>query len=286
MKNIGFIGVGVMGKSMARNLMKNGFCLSVFTRTKSKADDLLAEGAKWCNSASECTKNMDAIITMVGIPAEVEEVYFGEHGILKQAKPGTVVIDMSTTKPSLSVKIFEEAAKKGIDALDAPVSGGDIGAKNGTLSIMVGGKEEIFKKCLPIFESMGNNIIYEGKAGNGQHTKMTNQIAVSGVLGSMCEAMAYAKKAGLDLQKMLESISKGAAGSWQMTNVGPKIADDNFAPGFFVDYMIKDLTIADNEAKEMGLTMPVTEDIIQMYTEVSKKGMGRLGTQALIKYFE
>lgn len=286
MKTIGFIGVGVMGKSMVRNLMKNGFEVSIYARTKAKVTDVLAEGALWCDSIAQCAQGKDAVITIVGYPKDVEEVYFGQGGILENASAGCVLIDMTTTSPQLSVKIEQAAKEKGLKALDAPVSGGDVGAKNGTLSIMVGGEKETYTQCLPIFQAMGTNIIYEGKAGAGQHTKMANQIALGGAIAGVCEAMTYAKKVGLDLQTMLDSISKGAAGSWQMSNMAPRMLKGDFDPGFFVKHYIKDMNIALEEAAHVDLTMPVLNEVHDMYQALDDQGMGDLGTQALIKYYD
>lgn len=286
MKTIGFIGVGVMGKSMVRNLMKNGFEVSIYARTKAKVTDVLAEGALWCDSIAQCAQGKDAVITIVGYPKDVEEVYFGQGGILENASDGCVLIDMTTTSPQLSVKIEQAAKEKGLKALDAPVSGGDVGAKNGTLSIMVGGEKETYTQCLPIFQAMGTNIIYEGKAGAGQHTKMANQIALGGAIAGVCEAMTYAKKVGLDLQTMLDSISKGAAGSWQMSNMAPRMLKGDFDPGFFVKHYIKDMNIALEEAAHVDLTMPVLNEVHDMYQALDDQGMGDLGTQALIKYYD
>ncbi len=286
MKNVAFIGVGVMGKSMVRNLMKHGFALSIYSRTKSKCEDVASEGAKWCDTIADCVKDADAVITMVGYPKDVEEVYFGEQGILANVKPGTYVIDMTTTSPKLSVRIYEQAKEKGIVALDAPVSGGDVGAKNGTLAIMVGGDKEAFDACMPLFQAMGNNIVYEGKAGFGQHTKMANQIALGGAIAGVCEAMTYGRKMGLDIQTMLDTISTGAAGSWQMSNMAPRMLKGDFAPGFFVKHYIKDMKIATEEAAAVGLDMAISDEVLDMYKELEEKGMGDLGTQALIKYFE
>lgn len=286
MKTIGFIGVGVMGKSMVRNLMKNGFEVSIYARTKAKVTDILAEGALWCDSIAQCAQGKDAVITIVGYPKDVEEVYFGQGGILENASAGCVLIDMTTTSPQLSVKIEQAAKEKGLKALDAPVSGGDVGAKNGTLSIMVGGEKETYTQCLPIFQAMGTNIIYEGKAGAGQHTKMANQIALGGAIAGVCEAMTYAKKVGLDLQTMLDSISKGAAGSWQMSNMAPRMLKGDFDPGFFVKHYIKDMNIALEEAAHVDLTMPVLNEVHDMYQALDDQGMGDLGTQALIKYYD
>lgn len=286
MKTIGFIGVGVMGKSMVRNLMKNGFEVSIYARTKAKVTDILAEGALWCDSIAQCAQGKDAVITIVGYPKDVEEVYFGQGGILENASDGCVLIDMTTTSPQLSVKIEQAAKEKGLKALDAPVSGGDVGAKNGTLSIMVGGEKETYTQCLPIFQAMGTNIIYEGKAGAGQHTKMANQIALGGAIAGVCEALTYAKKVGLDLQTMLDSISKGAAGSWQMSNMAPRMLKGDFDPGFFVKHYIKDMNIALEEASHVDLTMPVLNEVHDMYQALDDQGMGDLGTQALIKYYD
>lgn len=286
MKTIGFIGVGVMGKSMVRNLMKNGFEVSIYARTKAKVTDILAEGALWCDSIAQCAQGKDAVITIVGYPKDVEEVYFGQGGILENASDGCVLIDMTTTSPQLSVKIEQAAKEKGLTALDAPVSGGDVGAKNGTLSIMVGGEKETYTQCLPIFQAMGTNIIYEGKAGAGQHTKMANQIALGGAIAGVCEALTYAKKVGLDLQTMLDSISKGAAGSWQMSNMAPRMLKGDFDPGFFVKHYIKDMNIALEEASHVNLTMPVLNEVHDMYQALDDRGMGDLGTQALIKYYD
>lgn len=286
MKTIGFIGVGVMGKSMVRNLMKKGFPVSIYTRTKSKVIDVIEEGAIWCDSISECVKDKDIIITIVGYPKDVEEVYFGENGIIANAMENSVLIDMTTTSPKLSINIYNEAKKRNIHAIDAPVSGGDVGAKNGTLSIMVGGDKDIFETILPVFEAMGTNIVYEGKAGSGQHTKMANQIALSGAIAGVCEAMTYAKNAGLDVETMLNSINKGAAGSWQMDNMAPRMLKGNFDPGFFIKHYIKDMNIAVSEALEFGAKLPISEEVLNMYKDLAEDGMGDLGTQALIKYYD
>lgn len=285
MKTIGFIGVGVMGKSMVRNLMQHGFEVSIYARNKEKVQDVLKDGAIWCNSIRECVDGKDAVITIVGYPKDVEEVYFSENGILDGAKSGAYLIDMTTTSPKLSVRIYEEAKKKGMFALDAPVSGGDVGAKNGTLSIMVGGEEKHFHACKEVFAAMGTTIVYEGKAGNGQHTKMANQIAIAGTIAGVCEAMAYAKEAGLNIEVMLESISKGAAGSWQMSNNAPRMLKGDFNPGFYIKHMIKDLAIGVEEAKARELELGVLNQVLEKYQKLSEEGMGDLGTQALCKYY-
>lgn len=286
MKSIGFIGIGVMGKSMVRNLMNNGYEVSIYSRTKEKAIDVINEGALWCEDVKSCVKNKDVIITIVGYPRDIEEVYFGDNGVISSAKEGAYIIDMTTTSPKLATKIYEEAKEKNIFALDAPVSGGDIGAKNATLSIMVGGDSIAFEECRPIFQCLGTNIIYEGKAGNGQHTKMANQIALAGAIAGVCEAMTYAKKVGLDVETMLNSISKGAAGSWQMSNMAPRILKGDFEPGFFIKHYIKDMNIAADEAKNVSLDLNILNDVLEMYRELEKNGLGDLGTQALIKFYE
>lgn len=286
MKHIGFIGIGVMGKEMARNLMKAGYEVSVYTRTREKAEDIISEGARWCESIEACVKGQEAVITMVGYPKDVREVYFAAEGILAHAEPGTYLIDMTTTSPRLSEEIFEAAQARGLHAVDAPVSGGDLGAKNGTLSIMAGGREEDFQACMELFQSMGKTCIYEGKAGSGQHTKMANQIALCGIISSLCEALSYAEKAGLDQETMLKSISQGAAGSWQMTNMAPKIIKGNMEPGFYIKHFIKDMGIALEEAELRKLQLPVLEQVMSMYQELEKSGLGEKGTQALIEYYE
>jgi len=286
MKKIGFIGVGIMGKSMVRNLRKAGYEVAIYTRTKAKAQDVIAEGAVWCDTAAECAKGRDVVITIVGYPKDVEEVYFGDNGIIANADPGTYVIDMTTTSPRLAVRIWEEAEKAGLHAVDAPVTGGDTGAKAGTLTILAGGKKEDFDACVPVFEAMGKNINYEGKAGNGQHTKMCNQIAIAGALAGACEAMVYAKNTGLDVDTMLKSISIGAAGSAQMNNVASKAAKDDYAPGFFLKHFIKDMGIADEEALAADIRLGVLEDVLGMAKKLESEGMGDLGTQALIKYYK
>ena len=284
-KNIGFIGAGVMGKSMIRNLMKKGFQVTVYSRTKSKAEDIIADGAIWRDSAAECAKDQDAIITIVGFPKDVEETYFGEKGIIANSKDGVILIDMTTSSPKLAAKIYDEAKAAGKNALDAPVSGGDSGAKAGTLSIMVGGDKKIFEQAMPVFEAMGTNIIYEGAAGCGQHTKMANQIALTGCIAGVCEAITYAKKTGLDVQTMLDSISAGAAGSWQMSNMAPRMLKGDFDPGFFIKHYIKDMNIATEEGREAGADLSISEAVLAIYKDLEAKGLGDLGTQALLKHY-
>jgi 3-hydroxyisobutyrate dehydrogenase len=284
-KTIGFIGLGVMGKSMARNLLKVGYPLLVYTRTKEKANDLIAEGAVWKETVAALAKEADVVITMVGYPKDVEEVYFGEEGILANVKEGTYLIDMTTSTPSLAEKIYKAAKERNVYALDAPVSGGDIGAKEGKLTIMVGGDEEVFFACKPIFEALGTNIVLQGKAGAGQHAKMCNQIAIASNMIGVCEALAYAKRAGLDPFKVLESISQGAAGSWSLSNLGPRMLSGDFKPGFYVKHFIKDMKIALEEAEKMNLQLPGLALAKSMYEELAKAGEENSGTQALYKRY-
>ena len=286
MKKIGFVGTGVMGSSMVLNLIKHGYELSVYNRTKSKADACIAAGAKWCDTVAECAKDKDVVITIVGFPKDVEEVYFGENGILNAAKNGAYVIDMTTTSPMLSEKIYKAAAEKGIYALDAPVSGGDTGAKNGTLAIMVGGDKGAFDECIPVFEAMGTNIRYEGKAGNGQHVKMANQIAIAGAVSGVAEAVRYAMAMGVDVDTMLDTISNGAAGSWQMSNNGPKMAKEDYAPGFYIKHFIKDMKIAIECAETKGVTLDLLKKVCDEYVQLENDGKGELGTQAIIEYYK
>lgn len=286
MKRIGFIGVGIMGASMVRNLMKHGYEVSIYARRKEKVEDVLADGAIWCDSIADCVKDQDAVITIVGYPNDVEEVYFSEHGILAHAAPGTYVIDMTTSSPNLAEKLFVEAAKKGLHPLDAPVTGGDTGAKAGTLSILVGGEEADFEACKGIFEAMGKTIVYMGAAGRGQHAKMANQIAIAGTIAGVTEAFVYAKKAGLDVQTLLSAISQGAAGSYQLSNVAPRALDGDFDPGFFIKHFIKDMALASEEATGFDQPLPILNQVLSMYKELEKEGLGDLGTQSLIKYYE
>lgn len=286
MKHIAFIGVGIMGKSMVRNLRKAGYDLTIYSRTKAKCEDVIAEGAVWADTVAACVKDADAVCTIVGYPADVEAVYFGPDGILENAKPDACLIDMTTTSPALSVRIYEAGKAKGLRPLDAPVTGGDGGARAGTLTILVGGDKADFDACLPLFEAMGRNIVHIGGAGAGQHAKMANQIAIAGALSGVCEALTYVKAKGLDPQVVYSAISTGAAGSHQMTNMAPKIMAGNNAPGFFIKHFIKDMGLADGEALASGVTLPVLEQALSEYKALENQGFGDLGTQALIKYYE
>ncbi|WP_010530175.1 NAD(P)-dependent oxidoreductase [Lentibacillus jeotgali] len=283
---IGLIGTGVMGKSMARNLQKDGYPINVFTRTKEKAHELLENGAVWKETIAELAKDSEVIITMVGYPSDVENVYFGGDGIIENAENGTYVIDMTTSKPDQAIEIARKAKKRNIYALDAPVSGGDVGARNGALAIMVGGDQEVFDEVLPLFKIMGENIILQGDAGAGQHTKMVNQIAIATNMIGVCEAIVYAKKAGLNPSRVLDSISTGAAGSFSLSKLAPRMLAGDYEPGFYVKHFIKDMTIALDSAQEMGLSTPGLELSLKLYKELAEKGESDSGTQALIKLFE
>jgi 3-hydroxyisobutyrate dehydrogenase len=283
---VGFIGVGVMGKSMAGHILRAGFPVAVFSRTKQKAAELLGTGATWCDSAGEVARQSHVIITIVGFPTDVEQVYFGSTGILAHAAKGSVVIDMTTSSPDLAQRIYREAREKGVAALDAPVSGGDRGAREAQLSIMVGGDAAAMESVLPILQCMGKNIVLQGPAGSGQYTKMANQIAIaSGMLG-VCEALAYSKKAGLDPTTVLKSIGPGAAGSWSLTNYGPRIIAGNYDPGFYVKHFIKDLKIAIESAGRLNLDLPGLALAKAMYERLAAKGGEDFGTHALYKLYD
>lgn len=284
MKNIGFVGVGIMGKSMVRNLMKAGYELHIYARTKSKVEDVISEGAVYHDTVGDCASNVDVMISIVGYPKDVEEVYFGEKGILNSAKEGTYVIDMTTSSPKLAKKIYDAAKEKGLHAMDAPVTGGDTGAKNGTLSILVGGDKEDYEACHKVFEAMGTNINYEGGPGCGQHTKMANQIMIAGTLSGVCEAMRYAEAQGLDLHTLLDSVATGAAGSKQLDAFGEKIIEGDFAPGFFMKHFIKDMNLAVEEAESKGLDLKILKQVLENYRTLEEV-YGDLGTQTLIKFY-
>ncbi|WP_257351611.1 NAD(P)-dependent oxidoreductase [Pseudalkalibacillus decolorationis] len=286
LSTIGFIGTGVMGNSMAKNLLNAGYSVSVHTRTKSKANELVEEGATWRNSVADLASESNVIITMVGYPHDVEEVYFGEKGIIENAMPNSYVIDMTTSSPTLARKIYESVLSRKIHSLDAPVSGGDIGARSGKLAIMVGGEREAFEAVKPIFVVMGENIILQGKAGSGQHTKMCNQIAIASNMIGVCEAIVYAEKAGLDPSRVLKSITTGAAGSWSLSNLAPRMITGDFEPGFYIKHFIKDMSIALEAAKEMDMLTPGLELSLSLYKSLAEQGEEERGTQALIKWFQ
>ncbi len=279
---IAFIGAGVMGKSMIMNLCKNGYDVQVYNRTYSKAKDCEQFGAKAFEKLDECVIDVDVVITIVGYPKDVEEVY---EVIFNTCKAGTIAIDMTTSSPTLAIELARKGLSKGINVLDAPVSGGDIGAKNATLSIMVGGEQKAFDQCKPLFEAMGKNIIYMGKAGSGQHTKMANQIAIAGTVTGVSEAIAYANKVGLDSELLLSAISAGAAGSWQMANNGPKMINKDYAPGFFIKHFIKDMKLAQDEANAKGFDLPILNEVVKIYDQLAEFGLDEDGTQAIIEYY-
>ncbi|HAJ9509388.1 TPA: NAD(P)-dependent oxidoreductase [Listeria monocytogenes] len=285
MEKIGFVGTGVMGSSMAGHLLEAGYEVLVYTRTKTKAEDLLEKGALWIKTPGELANKVDILISMVGYPKDVEELYLGENGFLENLAVGTVAIDMTTSSPALAKKMAEFGREKGIGVLDAPVSGGDIGAKNGTLAIMVGGSEDVFLKVKPIFDILGSSVILQGDAGAGQHTKMVNQIAIASNMIGVTEAIIYAESAGLNPSSVLDSISGGAAGSWSLANLIPRVLKDDFSPGFFIKHFIKDMGIAISEAKQMGLELPGLTLAEKMYQTLAEQGLSEEGTQALIKYY-
>ncbi len=282
---LGFIGIGVMGESMVRNLIKAGYRTLISTRTKRKAEALIQEGAEWYDEVKDVAANADVIITMVGYPKDVEEVYIGENGLLEHARAQSILIDMTTSSPALAEEIYQHALSKQLYALDAPVSGGDVGAKEGKLSIMVGGELEVFENVQPIFEVMGQNIVLQGPAGAGQHTKMCNQIAIASNMIGVSEAIVYAEKAGLNPTTVLESIEFGAAGSWSLSNLAPRMISNRFEPGFYVKHFIKDMTIALESAKQMGMLTPGLELSKKLYEDLAERGEEDSGTQALVKLF-
>ncbi|MGE7624841.1 NAD(P)-dependent oxidoreductase [Viridibacillus sp. NPDC096237] len=284
--DIGFVGTGVMGSSIIKHFLHAGHNVNIYTRTRGKASPLIELGAKWFQTAGEVASHSNIIFTMVGYPQDVEEVYFDESGIFKNGQAGSIVVDMTTSQPTLAKKISNHAKSLQMDALDAPVSGGDIGAQNGTLSVMVGGEREVFNKITPLFNLIGTNIVYQGKAGAGQHTKMCNQIAIATNMIGVCEAIAYGEKAGLDIEDVLISISSGAAGSWSLSNLAPRIVKDDLAPGFYLKHFIKDMKIALQEAELMQLNLPGLVLAKKMYDELAAKGYEDNGTQALINHYK
>ena len=283
--SIAFIGTGVMGRSMAGHLQKAGHTLHVFNRTREKAQALVDAGAKWHDSAGAAAAQADVVITMLGFPTDVEQTYLGAGGIVEKAKPGALLIDMTTSSPVLARKVAEAGAKRGLASLDAPVSGGDLGAREARLVIMVGGDAKAFERAKPLFEIMGKNIALHGGPGAGQYCKMANQIAVAVGMVAWCEALAYAKKAGLDPNAVHASISGGAAGSWALTNLAPRALSDNYAPGFYVKHIIKDIKIALDSAAEMKLELPGLATAKKLYEDVAARGWQDSGTQALYRLY-
>lgn len=283
---IGWIGTGVMGRWMCGHIMNKGFSATVYNRTPSKAQPLLDQGAAWADSPKKVADQSDVIFTMVGFPQDVRDVILGTDGVLAGAKEGSIIVDMTTTEPSLSQEIYKATKTSHVYAIDAPVSGGDVGAREARLSIMVGGDREVMQVLMPLFEAMGQNIVYQGPAGAGQHTKMCNQIAIAGTIIGVCESLLYGYKAGLDLPTMLDAIGKGAARCWTLENLAPRILKRNFEPGFFVEHYIKDMGIALEEAKRMGLALPGLSLVHQLYIAVRAQGYGKKGTHALMLALE
>ena len=286
MRRISWIGVGIMGKAMVRNLMKAGYEVHIYARHPEKVADVTAEGAVLHGTIGDCVRASKVVITMVGFPKDVEEVYFAPGNILDSAAKGMTLIDMTTTSPTLAQRIYQEGAARGLRVLDAPVTGGDSGARAGTLSILVGGDQADFDACLPIFQAMGTNITYFGPAGCGQHAKMANQIMIAGALSGVCEALTYAKAEGLDGNTLLGAVSTGAAGSKQLDFQGKKILTGDFAPGFFMKHFVKDMRLAEEEAENAGLDLNVLQQALSNCQSLIDRGCGDLGTQALIKFYE
>jgi 3-hydroxyisobutyrate dehydrogenase len=283
---IGWIGTGVMGLSMCRHIMAKGYSATVYNRTKDKARPLLDAGAAWGETPRTVAERSDVVFAIVGFPRDVREVFLGAQGALVGSSLGMVLVDMTTSEPSLAREIHEASKAKGVASVDAPVSGGDVGAKNATLSIMVGGDAEAVEAVRPLLECMGKTIVHQGPAGAGQHTKMVNQVLIATNMIGVCEALLYGYKAGLDLKTVLQSVGGGAAASWSLNNLGPRIIDRNFEPGFFVEHFIKDMGIALDEAKRMNLSLPGLALANQLYLAVQAQGYGRKGTHALMLALE
>lgn len=285
-QRIGWIGTGVMGGPMGGHLMDAGHPLTVSNRSREKAASLVQRGARWAETPADVARQADIVFTMVGLPADVREVYFGQNGVLAGANKGAVLVDMTTSEPTLAVEIATAAAARGVSAVDAPVSGGDVGARNATLSIMVGGEAEAVARVKPLLAHLGRTVVHQGPAGAGQHAKMCNQVVIAGTMIGVCEAMVYGHRAGLAMETVLESISGGAAGCWSLQNLAPRILRRDFAPGFMVEHFIKDMGIALGEARRMSLAMPGLALVEQLYLALKANDGGRLGTQALVLALE
>ena len=285
-EKVGFIGLGIMGSSMAGHILAAGHELHVFNRTRAKADALVARGAVWHDHPGEIAAICDVVLTIVGMPHDVEDVYLGEGGLLARAQPGAILIDMTTSSPSLALRIAQEGAKAGVHVLDAPVSGGDVGARNAKLSIMVGGSQAAFDHVSALLALMGENIVRQGEAGAGQHTKMANQIAIASTMMAVSESLAYAKRCGLAPKVVLKSIGSGAAASFALSALGPRMLDGDFAPGFYVRHFIKDMTIALAEAEKMGLELPGLTQARALYQRLADSGFADDGTQALFRLYD
>jgi 3-hydroxyisobutyrate dehydrogenase len=283
---IGWIGTGVMGLSMCSHLLAKGYPVAVSTRTKTRAQSLLDSGASWADTPAGVGAESDIVFTIVGFPSDVREVYFADGGLLAAARQGQIFVDMTTTEPQIAKEIYEAARKKGAASIDAPVSGGDVGARNATLSIMIGGEPSAIETVMPLFEAMGKRIMVQGGPGAGQHTKMSNQIVIAGTMVGVCESLLYAYKAGLSLDTMVECIRGGAAACWALDNLAPRIIKRDFAPGFIVEHFIKDMAIALAEADRMNIALPGLALAHQLYAVVRAQGHGRRGTQALMLALE
>jgi len=278
---IGWIGLGVMGRSMCGHLIDKGFSATVYTRTRSSADSVVAKGAMWANSPKAVAEQSDVVFSIVGFPSDVREVLLGADGALAGCEAGDVLVDMTTSEPSLAVEIYEKAKAKDVASVDAPVSGGDVGAKEARLSIMIGGDADVVEALQPCWEAMGKAIVRQGGPGAGQHTKMVNQTLIASNMIGVCEGLLYAHKAGLDLETVMQSVASGAAGSWSLSNLGTRVIANNFDPGFFVEHFVKDMGIALAEARRMNLALPGLALAYQLYTAVIAQGGGRKGTHAL-----
>jgi 3-hydroxyisobutyrate dehydrogenase len=285
-KNIGWIGTGVMGRSMCMHLLEAGYSAFVYNRTRSKAEDLLAAGAGWCDSPLEVARASDCVFTIVGYPADVEQVVLEKEGVLAGMKPGSILVEMTTSEPTLAGRIYEEAKRRSVSSLDAPVSGGDVGARSGKLAIMVGGDRQVFDRLTPLFRLMGENVAYMGPAGAGQHTKMCNQIHIATTMIGVVECMLYAYKAGVDPEDMIAVVGSGAAASWSLNNYGPRIAKGNFDPGFFIKHFVKDMDIALKEARRMKLSLPGLALAHQFYVSAMAIGLENMGTHSLYKLLD
>jgi 3-hydroxyisobutyrate dehydrogenase len=283
---IGWVGTGVMGRWMCEHAIRKGYAATVYNRSRDKAQPLIDLGAAFADTPKAVAERSDVVFAIVGFPKDVREVFLGADGALAGSKPGTILVDMTTSDPSLAKEIYEAAKARGVHALDAPVSGGDVGAKNAALSIMIGGDKEVVDAVTPVFEAMGKTIVHQGPAGSGQHTKMVNQILISSTMVAMCEGLLYAHKAGLDVETVLKSVSVGAAGSKSLDIYGPRLLARNFEPGFYVEHFLKDLGIALAEAERMNLCLPGLALTKQLYEAVRAQGYGRKGTQALLLALE
>lgn len=280
--NLGWIGTGVMGQSMCGHLLRHGHSVTIFNRTRAKAEPLIAAGAKWADNPRAVAEASEIVFTLVGFPADVRQVVLGEQGTLAGSRPGSILVDMTTSEPALAIEIATRASGRGIASLDAPVTGGDVGAREARLSIMVGGDQAAFEKVRPCFEAMGRTIVHQGGPGAGQHAKMVNQVLIASGMIAVCEGLLYAYRAGLDLEKVMQSVSSGAAGSWSLSNYGPRIIAGRFEPGFFVEHFLKDMGIALAEADRMGLALPGLALARQLYIALRSQGHGRDGTHSLI----